>query len=358
MKSRKVKIKRKGSALLVVLFIVMAITILSLGFLSRSDVELACGENMILRAKMDYLAESGLEHARGLILNDNDFLGNWTALRQQLYSSDDYYDVNVVHTDGCNYKITCDAYRERDSERIGRSSLEVVLRLDPCIAFWTQTNTTISNNVIINGDVYCNGTLTNNGTINGDVFVNNLYGSGSIAGQQKTTGDLSLTQPRVTVVDFISHYSPVQTIEANSLDNTSIGGSTKVCYCDDDLELAGYVQIEGMLVVDANLTITGTGNVITAGENLPAILVTGNLIIENGSQINVNGLAVVSGEVQIGGATSITGGLFVENGVTGSGNITITAAPSKTAIITWSDVGIAQRWGQACGAFFRSIKRK
>ncbi len=63
---------RPGVALLVVLFIVMVITVLSLGYLSRSDVELACGENMILRTQMDYLAESGLEHARGLILNPQD----------------------------------------------------------------------------------------------------------------------------------------------------------------------------------------------------------------------------------------------------------------------------------------------
>ncbi|MBA7693960.1 hypothetical protein ES703_102560 [subsurface metagenome] len=63
---------KRGAALLVVLFIVMAITILSLGFLSRSDVELACGGNMILRTQMDYLAESGLEHAKGLILNPQD----------------------------------------------------------------------------------------------------------------------------------------------------------------------------------------------------------------------------------------------------------------------------------------------
>ncbi|MHC4096666.1 MAG: hypothetical protein ACYSU3_11500 [Planctomycetota bacterium] len=35
--------KREGAALLIVLFVVMAITVLSLGFISRSDVELACG---------------------------------------------------------------------------------------------------------------------------------------------------------------------------------------------------------------------------------------------------------------------------------------------------------------------------
>lgn len=352
--------KRKGSALLIVLFIVMAITILSLGFLSRSDVELACGENMKLRTQMDYLAESGLEHARGLILNNNDFLGNWTAYGQQLNSGNDYYDVNVVQLGNCNYKITCDAYREKGGEKTGSSSLEAELRLNPCIAFWTKTGTTISNNVVINGDVYCNGTLTNNGTINGDVFVSNLGGSGSIKGHRKTPGDLSLTWPRVIAGDFISNY-PVQNIDVNSLENTSIGGSATVCYCNDDLELSGNVQIEGMLIVDANLTIRGNGNIITAGENLPAMLITGNLIIEDGGKLDVYGLAVVSGVTQVSAGAvgvGITGGLFVENGITGSGKITITASPQRTAIMTWSDAGVAERWGQAEGAFFRSIKRK
>jgi cytoskeletal protein CcmA (bactofilin family) len=355
MKDKTSKTNRAGTALLVVLFIVMAITILSLGFLSRSDVELACGENMILRAQMDYLAESGLEHARGLILNDNDFSKSWTALRQQLYNGNDYYDVNTVQRGECNYRITCNAYREKDSERTGRSSLEAELRLDPCIAFWTQKSTTISNNIEINGDVYCNGTLTNNGTINGDVFASNLGGSGSIKGRRKTTGDLSLTWPRVTADDFISHYSPVQTIEANSISMSSTAG---VLYCPNDIEISGDVNIVGMLIVDANLTITGNGNFITAGENLPAMLVTGNLITENDGRLNVTGLAVVNGEVQVGGDTSITGGLFVGNGITGAGNITITAAPSKTAIITWSESGAVERWRQVSGAFFKSIKRK
>ena len=90
--------KNRGSALLVVLLIVMAATILSLGFLSRSDVELACGQNMTLRTQMDYLAESGLEHARGLILNPQDVETEYWAgaVRQQLVAgSDDYYDINL-----------------------------------------------------------------------------------------------------------------------------------------------------------------------------------------------------------------------------------------------------------------------
>jgi cytoskeletal protein CcmA (bactofilin family) len=351
MKSKKAKVKRKGSALLVVLFIVMAITILSLGFLSRSDVELACGENMILKTQMDYLAESGLEHARGLILNNNDFSeGNW-QLSDRLYDGNDYYNVNVVKLGECNYKITCDAYREKNGEKIGQSSLKAELRLDPCIAFWTQTGTAISNNVKINGDVYCNGTLTNNGIINGDVFVSDLGGGGSIKGRRKATGDLLLEWPQVAP----GYYSYDHTIDANSLSDSYTG----VVYCPNDIELSGDVNIMGMLIVDANLTITGSGNVITAGKNLLAMLVTGDLIIESSGELNVYGLAVVNGKVQINGTTSITGGLFVGNGIVGDGNITITAAPSKTAITTWPSPGNPVRWSPVPvgGAFFKSIGR-
>jgi len=40
--------------------------------------------------------------------------------------------------------------------------------------------------------------------------------------------------------------------------------------------------------------------------------------------------------------------------------VTITAAPEKTAIWIWSEVDPdkKQKWGQAAGAFFRSIRRK
>jgi len=42
----------------------------------------------------------------------------------------------------------------------------------------------------------------------------------------------------------------------------------------------------------------------------------------------------------------------------GRSRITITAAPEKTAIEIWSQTGDTQKWGQAAGAFFKSIERK
>jgi hypothetical protein len=311
---------KRGSALLVVLFVVMAITILSLGFLSRSDVELACGENMILRTGTDYGAESGLEHAKGLILNPQDINSEYWAgdVRQQLVGgSDDYYDVNVVKIGECNYQITCDAYREKNGEEIGRSGLEAQLRLDPCIALWTGSDATVWGGITINGDIYCNGTLVNIGIINGDVFANNVIGS--IAGQQKVIGDLSLQWPQVAVGDFTSIYT-IQSI-GTVLSGVTYGpyNPVRVCYnAGADVEMAGDVQIDGMLMVDANLTISGSGNVITAAKNLPALLVNGDLKVEDGGGLDINGLVVVDGQVQISAGPSslnIVGGLFTNNGV-------------------------------------------
>jgi type II secretory pathway component PulK len=91
------KSRRSGTVLLVVLFIVFTVTVASLGFLWQSDVELACGQNMVLKSQMDYLAESGLEHAKGLLLNPQDVSSEyWTGeAGQQLADGNDYYDVAV-----------------------------------------------------------------------------------------------------------------------------------------------------------------------------------------------------------------------------------------------------------------------
>src|SRR3974390_927989 len=60
---------RPGVALLMVLLILTAVTILATGFLASTDSELACGKNMLARVQLDQVAQSGLDHARGLILH-------------------------------------------------------------------------------------------------------------------------------------------------------------------------------------------------------------------------------------------------------------------------------------------------
>jgi hypothetical protein len=307
-------------ALLAVLLIVMVVTILSLGFLSRSDAELACGRNMVLRTQNDYLAESALQHARGLILNPQDVDSEyWSgAYRQQLVDGSGYfYDVNVFKLGRCDYEMTCEAYKETNGEKVASSRLKGHLRLDPCIALWAENHTIVWPRMTVDGDVWCSGTLTNNGIVNGDAFVGTL--NGTVTGQRKAIEDILLQWPEVTVADFTSRYA-VQAIGA-SLSGVTLGpyDPLRVCYHGiGDVELAGNVQVTGMLAVQGNLTIRGSENIVHAGKNLPALLVTGNLIIEDAGALDIEGLALVEGQVQVSAGVTdvnVTGGLFTRGGI-------------------------------------------
>ena len=340
--------------MLVVLFVVMAITVLSLAFIAQSDMELSVGENMVLRTEMDYLAESGLEHARGLILNPQDLSSAyWTgAVGQQLTAgSDDYYDVSVIKLGECNYSINSEAYRKKAGVKVGRSRLSAELRLDPSIAYWANTTDSqrLSSGVMVSGDVYCPGTLTNNGVINGDVFSGAL--NGSIVGQHKDVGELDLEWPRVTSDDFLANYTK-ETIDSDSLPVGSFLPATgsQICWRDGDLELAGAVTIDAMLIVEGDLIVRDSGNVILAPKNLPALFVAGDVIIEDGGRLDIFGLAVVNGKMYVNAGSAgfnVFGGFFVEGGT-----LETTADSSGNSHIanvyngpTWEPLG-----GQSAGA--------
>ncbi|MHC4572818.1 MAG: hypothetical protein ACYS76_01585 [Planctomycetota bacterium] len=373
---------KKGTALLTVLIIVMAVTVISLGFLSRSDVDLICGENMVLHAQMDYLAESGLEHAKGLTLNPQDVDSEyWTgAAGQQLVAgSDDYYDVNVVRLGRQNYQITCDAYRVKDGEQRGRSSLKAELRLDPCIAFWAGGQATISQQIAVNGDVYCGGNLSGSGYIDGDAFASGIITAGNVAGRaNEMVAGPPVAWPGLQPADFSSTYCvgastyPADIVDSNVHPSGSFspspGNPAGVRYCSADVELQGGVSITGMLVVDGNLAVSGPNNVIIAVKNFPALLVSGDIVIEDGATMFVNGLAQIGRRMVISAGAGnididIIGALCVANGgIEGVASDTISidliAAPAVASVQVWPVAGAAKRWGPAAGALFRSIQRK
>ena len=380
----KNKNSKSGAALLVVLFIVMAVTVLSLGFLSRSDVELACGQNMILKTQMDYLAESGLEHAKGLILNPQDVSTEYFtgATNQQLVAGDnDYYSMNVIRdeSDQCNYIIDCNSYRLKNGEKVGQSSIRATLRLDPCIAYWAGAATTINGRTSIKGDVYCTGDILIVGNVYGDVF------SGGVITGLKPEGKKNeniveppLEWPGVNIHDFGTDYYigsdnyQVVIIDSNIHPmgdfNPAASNPAGVRYYNGNLELNGNIDIRGMLVVDGTLRISGQNNCIKSVKNFPALLVKDEVIIENGAELEIEGLVQIGQNIVIDPNVAnmninIEGGLFITNGgidgiIPNASSLEITAAPTKTAIQLWPTADIPKKWGQAVGAFYRSIKKR
>jgi hypothetical protein len=365
--------RRKGIALLMVLLIVMAITIISMGFVARMDTELACGENTLLRMQMDQLAESGLEHARGLVLHPQGVsadLGKYDATAQQLvprstdYPHDDYYDLHIgviqdtSHPfDNCTYDIKCEAYRIAGGTKTGQSRLEATLRLDPCIALAVGANTMLWSGVRVYGDVYAKSSLANNGMIYGDVFAASLPGTGT------KTGQLYLQAPSLDPCPVTDGYSnsdyPTRLVGALPA-GTYVPDS--IWRCIDNLDISGTVRISGMLLVVGNLTVHhgANGSRIIAAKNLPALYVSGKLEIEDVSDLWIEGLVVVGGDVCIHGPAfiTITGGLFVVGTLDGPGStLTIIADPMKAAIVEGA-TGSQTSWSPAAGGFYKSIRRQ
>lgn len=386
MNAKRTKNSRQGAALLVVLFIVMVITILSLGFLSRSDVELACGQNMILRTQMDYLAESGLEHARGLILNPQDVDSEYWpgAIEQQLVAaSDDYYDIVIVRdnsdpTNRCNYIIECNSYRLKNDESIGRSSLRANLRLDPCVAFWAGAGTIIGKRITVNGDIYCGGNISGNGNIDGDVFARGAITGLTITGQKNEfIAQPPVEWPGIDVNDFSSTYFiGSATCQRDIVDsNVHLEGNFNpteinpagVRYRSGNLELAGGVNIKGLLVVNGTLRITGENNIINAVKNFPALLVSDEVVVEDGGELSIEGLAQIGQRIVIDPNAAnvdvdVLGSLFIANGgidgaISNTVSVDITAAPAIASIQIWPAINTTRRWRPAAGAFYRSIER-
>lgn len=69
-KLRTKNYRRRGMAMLVVLFVVIAIVTVASGILYRADMAMAGGQNYAQRTQADYVAWAGLEYARALILAD------------------------------------------------------------------------------------------------------------------------------------------------------------------------------------------------------------------------------------------------------------------------------------------------
>jgi hypothetical protein len=357
-------------ALLMVLLIVIAITILATGFGASTDAELACGTNTLLRLQMDQLAESGLEHARALVLHPQDVPGDFWAkgavAQQLLAESRDYYDVQVAPDtsrplDHCTFDITSEAYRLVGSDRTGRSRLTATLRLDPCLALAVGADSTLWNGLNICGDVWAKNSLTNQAALDGDVFFGvNFIETGTRTGRLNPQ-PLTLAWPPVTT----GYSNPLYVTRTLGDVNLSAGAyePAAIWMRTGDLTVSGTVRLQGMLLVTGNLTLSAAagGSQMVAARNLPALYVHGTLVIDNINGLVLEGLVVVDGDVHIGAAAaniSITGSLFVGGALDGPGSgTTISADPMKAAVVKGvfpNDI----RWSPAAGGFLGRLGRQ
>ena len=118
-------------AMLMVLFIVMAIAVISSGFIARSDTALACGRNFNVHNEVDYAAWGGLEVAWALVQDPNSIpydqseqSADWGAESNSL-KYDLVIDSGVATADPNVYThtVTCEAYKSVNGQQQATSAL-------------------------------------------------------------------------------------------------------------------------------------------------------------------------------------------------------------------------------------------
>jgi len=139
---------QRGAALLVVMVVVMVVTILALGFLERSDMELACGNNVALKTQIEYVALGGLTWGRAAVLGTEVSPGSgilyffeypdatFSTTRQSFeMGADEYYDLTIndavplADPNTFSREIVCTAYKEAsDSSRVAETRVRGLLR--------------------------------------------------------------------------------------------------------------------------------------------------------------------------------------------------------------------------------------
>ncbi len=372
--------RRKGIALIIMLVLITAIVVIGLGFIVRGDMELLCGQNMELKADMDYLAESGLEHAKGLILNPQDVLTDyWTgATGQQLVSGDDYYDVTISQLSSFNYRITSLAYREGSMP--AQENLTAELRLNPCIVYRQSADKDIESSVVINGDAYFGDKVTNYGSINGDVYsakaINNVP-PGQIQGQSySNVSQAPCNTPGISYSNFSSTYYigansySVEQLAPGDYNSLTLlpnaGNPAGVYYCNGNLTIMGSATINGTLVVKDDFSIKDLGNVtIQSVKNFPALIVGKKLDMEkDNTMLTATGYTQVGDHIDMhdksGCSITIYGALYIlDDGIknaTGC-SVLVDGMPHKACLAIWSSGENLTRWSPAAGAFYKSITR-
>jgi len=374
----------KGIALIIVLALVAVITVVGLSFIIRGDTELLCGQNMEMRADMDYLAESGLEHAKGLILNPQDlpdaceyFTG---AARQQLVTgSSDFYDVSVLQLSPFNYRITSSAYRE--GSMTAQESLFAELRLNPCIVYWQSGNEDVSSSVVITGDAYFGDDITNSGRIDGDVYsAGTVNNAGQIQGQRySNVSQAPVSLPVISPSSFSSVYyigsnsysvEPFPERDPNDFNSLTLSPSVAnpagIYYRNGNLTVRGNVIVNGTLVVSDNFIIQDANVTIQSVKNFPALIVGTIMRTETeNTRLSATGYTQIGGNIDMrekpGCSITIYGALYIlgEYGIVGTdgGSLSVTGQPHEACLAIWSSTEDLTRWSPAAGAFYKSIAR-
>lgn len=346
---------QNGVALLITILIMSLILSLGVYVLNFSSTETKIAASQVSGGKTYYLAEAGIQEMIWKLKNDDIYKNNfitdpdWTEsfTRSDPFGSDSgSYAVSIANTSESYGDITSTGsinINGKPSQRIIKTAVYRLIGLsgmgtNAIVNGGGEINISNSSQTNITGDLYSNSDIVMQGSHPGvGVVSGNLTSTGEI---EEGNGDLtvsgttededSVPAPTAMVlpgIDFTSLYGQANAILLTdaALDATSsVSGITWVNVAAD---IESDTTINGLLVVNGNLTITNSANITVnhAAGSPSGIIVNGNILIEKSPNYNgniiINGLLYSTGSITLnklnsGYTFSVTGGITSGNGIT------------------------------------------
>jgi len=333
--------KHDGFALIMVLFLLAAATVLGLGYVTSSTLKLAGSQNLLHAAQAKYLAESGLEHALCLLRIDAEsVLASSGSPVGPFYldeSNNPYYFYAVADQDAPGiYYLTGQA----TVGGITRRCSYTVFRGGGAQKFVSHGMVigdgvaVLPSSLMVEGDIHSNGDiLLNYARIAGDVSsCGVVYDPLSLISGEITTDVTQASLPDLSVEYYRSYNVGGQVcaaaettdpvLEAQSPYNNggairpdNVGG---VLYmkpqADQQVVVGSDVNFEGTLIADTDLVFDGTNITLASVTGFPAVITSGKALISPNAEVTIKGLVMAAG------------GILAKDGVSDGSRTTIEGA--------------------------------
>ena len=316
---------RRGVALLLVIFVVLGVVVLGTAMLYSNTQRALSSHRLSDGRRALFLAESGAVRAKWrLSQSDTSSAGYWTGVKlQHIDRSQDYYDIEISCADGRYEIVSTGCVLDAGGHILARQRIVSHVRArsewDAGVAVFSESMAVLPSAAVIVGDVYSGSLVLNDGSVAGSIIAQSLIvGSGSVSGLQTPWSSVQINGPDVALDYYdtytldgstyhAAHYydkdlkadNPLN--DGGAITDTNIKGVVFMDHQEDDPAAADVmikknVNFHGTLIVQGNLVIDGDNVTLRAEPGFPALIVTGDLILQGSSKHRT-----IDGPVIIGG---------------------------------------------------------
>ena len=306
-----------GVVLAMLFFTTMGITTVSL---VANDSTGATGN--LNGSQSFYVAEGGLQH---VIMNE---LAEDTDFGDNVSPTDAPFGANSIALGDGEFWVE---YLNQSSSSI---DVRVTAQVGNAVRVVQQTVTPGSYpySALVDGNFSLNNT---EGTIDGDIGVNGNYNGDDMAVTGTIYEDMDIDMPTVDFAEYLDLIDTTQngnyTISSDYTGNLRVTGNLKI---DGNITITGILYVDGNVDFDGdNVTVNGTivteGNLngnnhddlsflaqpLDDGTQMPALVVDGNITINNSENITIAGTVWADGNINMNSMENVNFvGSLISNG--------------------------------------------